>query len=117
MSKNVKESDWRAFRDSLVEWRERYLETTTQEIADVLQEEGASPTERFWNAKERIDEEATILRDCLDGHSRSKMDMHLVLMYRHGLIDDADLERFSDELRNWVLVWFEKEDRHTGGDG
>ena len=114
MSKDVKESDWRTFRDSLVDWRERYLQSTTEAIADLLQENDQSPTERFWKAKERTDETAKILRDCLDGYSRSKMHTHLVLMYRHGLIDDADLERFSDELRDRVLVWFEADDGSNG---
>ena len=107
MSKRPKESDWRTFRDSLVDWRERYLETTTAEIADLLQEDRQSPTERFWNAEKRIKKEAKILRDCLDGYSRSKMHTHLMLMYRHGMIDDADLERFSEELRDRVLAWFD----------
>jgi DNA-binding transcriptional ArsR family regulator len=106
MSKDVKESDWKAFRDSLVDWRERYLETTTEEIVDLLQEEGSTPTERFWQAKERIDEEAEILHECLDNYSRSKMQMHLVLLYGHGLIDESDLGRFGDDLRNRVLSWF-----------
>lgn len=108
MSTNVKESDWKAFRDSLVDWRERYLATTTKDIAALLRENDATPTERFWQAKERMDKEAKILHDCLDGYSRSKMRMHLVLLYRHGLIDDADLERFSEELRDHVLLWFDE---------
>ena len=103
MSKDVTESDWRTLRDSLGNWRTRYLAATTKEIADLLQADGQSPTERFWKAKERIDEESKILRDCLDGYSRSKMYMHLALMYRHDLIDEADLARFSDELRDRIL--------------
>lgn len=111
MNMDVKESDWKAFRDSLAGWRERYLETTTQEIVELLEESGTSPTERFWQAKERIDEEAKILRECLDGSSRSKMQMHLVLLYGHGMIGEADLERFSDGLRDRVRGWFEDHDR------
>jgi|GEM_PF-519305 len=103
MAKTVKESDWRAFRDSLVEWRERYLEAVTEQLADLLRDGERTPTERFWETKERIDKEGKILRNCLDGFSRSKMEMHLDMMYQYGLIGDKDLERFSEELRDKML--------------
>lgn len=107
MRKKIKESDWRAFRDSLVPWRERYLAALNQELGALLaQEQGdASPTERFWQAKERMDEEAAMLRRCLDGYTRSTVRERLVLMYAHGVIDKADLSRFSDALRRHVVEW------------
>jgi len=101
--KKAKESDWRTFRDSLVAWRERYLETVTKQLTDLLRDKDRTPTERFWEAKERIDKEAKILQDCLDGYSRSKMEMKLDRMYRYELIGDEDLERFSEELRERLL--------------
>lgn len=103
-NKSVKESDWQLFRERVPEWRERYLENVNDEIARLFTTEGETPTEIFWEAKERMDEEAQILVDCLDGHSRSNMQMHLVLMHRHGLVEDADLKEFSDELRERILV-------------
>ena len=32
------------------------------------------------------------------------MRMQLLLMHRHGLIEEAELEEFSDELRERILV-------------
>jgi hypothetical protein len=46
-----------------------------------------------------------ILVDCLDGHSRSKMQGYLFLMYRHGLTGDDDLEEFSEALRERTPVF------------
>ena len=103
--KKPNESDWRHFRDSLAEWRERYLEKINPEIADILASDEGTPTEKFWKAKEEMDRQARILQDCLDGYSRSKMWRHLLLMYRHGLVDETDLEAFSDELREDILYW------------
>jgi hypothetical protein len=51
-----------------------------------------------------MEKEARILVECLDGHSRSKMEWSLLLMYRHGLIKDADLEEFSEPLRGRILA-------------
>lgn len=103
-NKSVKESDWRLFRERVPEWRERYLDNVNDEIASIFTSEEATPTEIFWKAKERMDDEAQILVDCLDGHSRSNMRMHLLLMHRHGLIDDADLGEFSEGLRERILM-------------
>lgn len=47
--------------------------------------------------------EGKILRDCLDGHSRSNMTMHLLLSYHYGLVDDPDLDEFSDDLSEHIL--------------
>lgn len=103
MAKRPLESDWKIFRKSVPEWRERYLAKKNQEIVGILTAENATATELFWKTKERINKESEILVTCLDGHSRSKMTWHLFLMYGHGLVQDADLEAFSEDLREHIL--------------
>jgi hypothetical protein len=103
MKSKPMESDWKIFRNRVPEWRERYLLKKNEEIIAVLTDERKTPTERFWDAKKKMGEEARVLVDCLDGHSRSKMRWYLYLMYGHGLIEDADLEEFSGELREQIL--------------
>ena len=105
MTQRPKEFDWRHYASHVDAWRDRYLKDKTLEIAHLLANEDVAPTERFWQARARIDEEARILVQCLDHHARSKMKEIVVLMYRHGLISDADLEGFSDEFRGEVLLW------------
>ncbi|MHA2284188.1 MAG: hypothetical protein ACXAC5_25395 [Promethearchaeota archaeon] len=101
--RELRESDWKIFRKRIPEWRERYLQRKNKEIISVLTDKNKTSTEQFWDAKEKMEEEAKILVDCLDGHSRSKMDWYLLLMYSHGLINNDDLEKFSRELREQVL--------------
>jgi hypothetical protein len=103
MEKKLLKSDWKIFQKRVLEWRERYLLKKNCEIVGILTDEGKTPTERFWEAKKRMKEEAKVLRDCLDGHSRSKMEGYLLLMHRHGLIQNADLIEFSEALREQVL--------------
>jgi hypothetical protein len=98
------ESDWKTFRRRVPEWRERYLKIKNKEIIAVLTDEHKTPTEQFWGTMERMEKEAQILVDCLDDHSRSKMHWSLLLMHRHGLIQDADLEEFSDDLREQIMA-------------
>lgn len=103
MAKRPLESDWKIFRKSVPEWRERYLAKKNQEIVRMLSDENATATELFWQVKEKMDREGEILTLCLDGHSRSKMEWDLYLMYGHGLVQDADLEAFSEDLRAHIL--------------
>jgi hypothetical protein len=103
MHDKPKESDWTTFRAMVPEWRERYLRRCNPELVAILQDESLTPTEQFWNAEKRIGEEEKILRKCLDGHSRARMVEYLMLMYRHQMLTDEDLERFSEELRGWVI--------------
>jgi len=108
MMMNVDESDWRHFRRSVSEWRERYLQTVNEEINVLTTPGDRTPTEAFWDIKERVDAEAKILQACLDRHSRSNMSIHLIRMLRHGMIHEADLDGFSHELRDQVLVSIEE---------
>lgn len=103
MEKRPKESDWKTFRKRVPEWRERYLRKKNKEIIGLLLAENKTPTEQFWDAHDRMKKEARILVDCLDGHSRSKMFWALVSMHHHGLIYDADLEEFSEQLQEEML--------------
>jgi hypothetical protein len=104
MEKKPLESDWKIFQKHVSEWRERYLLKKNGEIIGILTDESKTPTERFWEAKKRIKEEAKVLTDCLDGHSRTEMEFYLRLMHRHGLIQDTDLKEFSEALREQVLT-------------
>jgi hypothetical protein len=48
-------------------------------------------------------ENVKILRDCLDGYSKSNMGMHILLMHSHGMMKNEVLEAYSEEICNWVL--------------
>jgi hypothetical protein len=103
MGRHVKESDWKTFRRFVEDWRDRYVETTLAEIVEDLQPVDDAPTERFWRAQERMDETADILRSCFDGLRRSNMLLRLMMIYGHGIIDEADLKPFSGDVRRRVI--------------
>ena len=101
----MQESDWKVFRAMTPELRERYLREKNEELKGILEEVGKTPTERFWNAAEKSEEVARILRRCLDGHSRSKMQGFMAQMLQDGLLRRADLDKFSADLRERLSVW------------
>jgi hypothetical protein len=101
------ESDWRKFRDMVPKVRERYLLERNVRIARMLTKPEKSETERFWDAMEEMEREARVLRQCLDGHSRSKMWLYILTMIRAGMLRKEDIEVFSEELQKEVAYAFE----------
>jgi hypothetical protein len=98
------ESDWKTFRKRVPEWRERYLAGQNQQIAALFADGEKTPTAQFWEAEKKIKAVARTLVDCLDGHSRSNMEMYLCLMVRHKMIGADDLEEFSGEIKERILL-------------
>jgi hypothetical protein len=102
------ESDWRKFRDMVPKLRERYLADRNARIVAVLADPTKNETERFWNAMEQMEREAKILRQCLDGHSRSKMFLYMLTMIRAGMITKEDSEVFSEQLQKDLSYAFDE---------
>lgn len=95
----TRESDWKRLRNSLDQWRERYLKRKNGEIRAILENKDLTETERFWNIVEFQKTESKMLRNCLDGHSRSNMALHMALMKKYEMIYQEDIEEFSEELQ------------------
>jgi hypothetical protein len=104
MDRKPREADWEAFCERVPEWRERYLAGKNEALARLLTSTAGTPTKRFWEVHAAMEREARVLRDCLDGRSRSQMRLQLHLMHRYGLIRDDDLVAFSPEFREEVLA-------------
>lgn len=94
-----KESDWKKFINSLDKWRERYLKRKNDEIRAIIENKDLSETEKFWNIVDFQKTESKKLRNCLDGYSRSKMNLHMALMQKYEMIYQEDIEEFSEELQ------------------
>jgi len=95
--------DWKLFQESLSEYRESYLAERNKTFIAILNDEKRTPTEQFWDTYNAMKKQEKILRDCLDGFSKSDMTIRILLMLRYGLMKEEDLDAYSDELREWVL--------------
>ena len=96
---NLIESDWKTFRRLTPEWRECYITRINKKLVKNLSHPKETQTDAFWDTKEKADKTAKILRDCLDGHSRSRMTHSFFLMLTHKMITLDDLTDFSKELQ------------------
>ena len=98
MSRNkVNESDWRLFRSRLSIWQEAYMERRNREYIALLS--GAGPaSEKFWELERRLREDkrrgGVVMR-----MSRSNMELNLLSLLSDGVISTAELDGFSEELR------------------
>jgi hypothetical protein len=104
------ESDWRKFRDMVPLLRERYLAARNRRLSALLTDPTKTETERFWDAVEVMEREARVLRQCLDGHSRSKMGLYILTMIRAGMLTREDMPGFSEDLQKKVSYAFEEQE-------
>ena len=108
MNQKPKESDWKKFRSMVDDLRENYLKKRNAQLVEELTNPEKTPTEQFWDTFEKMKKEKQILQDCLDGHSRSKMFLHMMLMYRYEMISEKEIKEFSIELQDRVKSFQQK---------
>ena len=93
----VKEADWKLFRSRLPIWQEAYMERLNREYIALLSGTGPA-SEKFWELEKRVHEDkrrgSVVMR-----MSRSNMELNLLSLLSDGVISTADLDGFSEELR------------------
>ena len=93
----VNESDWRLFRSRLPIWQEAYMERLNREYIALLSGIG-SASEKFWTLEKRVREDkksgGVVMR-----MSRDNMELNLLRLLSDGVISMADLDGFSEDLR------------------
>ena len=98
----VNESDWRLFRSRLPMWQEAYMERLNREYIALLSGTG-SASEKFWELERRMREDkrrgSVVMR-----MSRSNMELNLLSLLSDGVISTADLDGFSEELREKLVL-------------
>ena len=98
----VKEADWRLFRSRLPIWQEAYMERLNREYIALLSGTGPA-SEKFWELERRMREDkrrgSVVMR-----MSRSNMELNLLSLLSGGVISTAELDGFSEELREKLAL-------------
>lgn len=98
----VNESDWRLFRSRLPIWQEAYMERLNREYIALLSGTGPA-SEKFWELERRMREDkkrgGVVMR-----MSRSNMELDLLSLLSDGVISTAELDGFSEELREKLAL-------------
>ena len=96
----VKERDWKVFRKKVPGWQEKYMEKLIREYIELL-EQDKDASEKFWTLDKQIKKDKRKSGVLIEEMSRSSMTTHILNLLHDGAITLADLEDFSDEVRNY----------------
>lgn len=96
----VSKNDWKLFRTRIVEWQEAYMERLMKAYIDMLNGTG-NASDKFWKLEERIKKDKKHPGVMLE-LSKGNMIYDIVALINRGVITTADLEGFSDELKESV---------------
>ena len=96
----ISKSDWKLFRARIDEWQENYMERLVKEYIDMLNGNG-NASDKFWELEERIKKDKKHPGVMLE-LSKGNMIFDIVALINSGVITTADLEGFSDKLRESI---------------
>jgi len=96
----VKEQDWKLFRKKLPLWQEAYMDKLNQEYIRLLSGEGLA-SEKFWELEKRIRMDKKSVGVVAD-MSRSQMYSNLLSLLVNEIIQEDDLDGFSEELSETI---------------
>ena len=102
----VKEKDWKLFREKLPEWQEAYMERLIKEYAELLIGDEAA-SEKFWTLDKRMRADSQCLGVRVDELSRSKLQNILTGLIIENVISEDDLYDFSEELQKSTHQWMQ----------
>ena len=96
----VKEKDWKLFRQKLPLWQEAYMDKLNQEYIRLLSGDGLA-SDKFWELEKRIREDKRSVGVVADMR-RSQMYSNLLSLLVNEIIREDDLDGFSEKLTETV---------------
>ena len=100
------EKDWKLFRKKAVDWQEAHMDKLNKEYIELLNRD-MNPADKFWELEKRVRKDKKGAGVQLDMR-RSVLIDNLVSLIDEGVIHFADLEGFSDELKETVKIFIER---------
>jgi hypothetical protein len=102
MSLDIKESDWKRFREVHPAARERYAQRCLDQINYYLTDKTKTAEERFFEIEKATHEAVREWGKLFDDFRRSTAFLQIAWMKRLKLITDEEMARFSENLRERV---------------
>lgn len=102
MSLDIKESDWKVFRELRPTALERFCQRILDEIQRVSVDVTQSPHQRYLAVYELIRRRDREIANAFNGPRRSAAIQQLLSIRSHRLLTEEELGRFSPELRELV---------------
>ena len=97
----VSKKDWKLYREKIGGWQEAYMEKLVAEYIDYLSGDVPAST-KFWEMEKRIKRDKKHPGVLIELNKRDML-FDLVRLLNLGVITSADLDEFSDELKETVV--------------
>lgn len=98
---DITKQDWKLFQNKIASWQESYMARLNREYIEILTGEG-NPSEKFWSLEKRIDRDKRN-RGVMIQMRKQSVAVDLAALITDGVITFADIENFSEELKERVL--------------
>ena len=104
MSRDIRESDWKLFRELRPLALARFCESVLDEIARVTADRTKTPHERYLEIYQLVRKRDKRLAEVFDDVRRSTALLQLSLIHADGLLTAEEIARFSAEARD-AFTW------------
>jgi hypothetical protein len=107
MFAEIRESDWKAFRQVHTAALDRFCEKVLGEITSFVSDTTKTPHERYLEIYKLIRERDRMLANAFNDVRRSTALLQLSIIHSHGLLTEEEMARFSPEARA-AFTWHER---------
>ena len=110
MSRGVRESDWKLFRELRERALERFTERTLKELVALADDASLTHHQRYLAIWELLRDRDRQLARAFDNSARSRMLQQLIVMHAEGIVESEEFGRFTEQTRATVesLLEFER---------
>jgi hypothetical protein len=105
MSPDIKESDWKIFKQIHRIAMDRYFERAASEIRFLMTDQSKSNQERFWLVADAIKRGQKEAARLFDDSRRSTALIQLAMIHSKKLLADDEMSRFSPDARERVRCY------------
>jgi hypothetical protein len=107
MPAQIRESDWKVFKQILPVALDRYCDRVLREVTALTSDATKTPHERFCEICELVRERDRTLQNGLTYLRRSTALFQLGIFYSNGLLTEEEVARFSPEARE-AFKWHDR---------
>ena len=105
MRREIRESDWKVFRQVHPVAVNRFCERVLSDIMSAVSDTTKTPHERYLEICKLVRERDRILGDAFDDMRRSTALLRLSVIHSHGLLTEEEMARFSPEARDAFTLY------------
>jgi hypothetical protein len=102
MDSKIPEADWKVFRELHAVALDRFCQKVLADVTRLAADSGQDNHERYVAIYRLMRERDKVMAGVFDDLSRSNALFQLMLIMRHGLLNEAELARFTRETREYA---------------